>query len=221
MDRRSGVRDRLIDGQAECAPCRHLDSLGPDTPMADIVDCCRVWESHIEVASSQQMGTDRHSPRAVCQVTEDKQSPVGSPETESLEDIIRKLLPTPSAPPPNAAPIPSDQDLLIQRLMEAIRPSQPVVQEWSKLTDLEIMLQNWLPVRTVMEEDAASPNSLSDSLEGCFSCGVLAHTMDQYQTLDESFPFLPTGWQAGHVGDQFILGPGPTVPPSQQRGNAD
>ena len=57
--------------------------------MADIVDCCRVWESPIELASSRQMGTDRHSPRAVCQVKEDEQSPIGSPETESLEDIIR------------------------------------------------------------------------------------------------------------------------------------
>ena len=57
------VRDRFIDGQAECALRRHLDSLGPDTPMADIVDCCRVWVSHIEVASSWQMRTDRHSAR--------------------------------------------------------------------------------------------------------------------------------------------------------------
>ena len=101
------VRDRFIDGQAECTLRRHLDSLGPDTPMADIVDCCRVWESHIEVASSRQMGTNRHSPRAVCQVTGDSQSPAGS-------DIIRKLLPTPQLPPPKAATIPSDQELLIQ-----------------------------------------------------------------------------------------------------------
>ena len=36
------VRDRFIDGQAECALRRHLDSLGPNTPMTDIVDCCRV-----------------------------------------------------------------------------------------------------------------------------------------------------------------------------------
>ena len=134
------VRDRFIDGQPECALRRHLDSLGPDTPMAHIVDCCRVWESHIELASSRQMGTDRHSSRAVCQLTDHEQSPVESPGTESLEDIITKLLPTPSRPPPEAAPIPSDQHLLIQRLMGAIRPSQPVVQERSKLTDLEIML---------------------------------------------------------------------------------
>ena len=149
------VRDRFIDGQAECALRRHLDSLGPDTPMADIVDYCRVWESHIEVASSRQMGTDRHSPRAVCQVTGDSQSPAGSPGTESLEDIIRKLLPTPQLPPPKAATIPSDQELLIQRLLGAIRPPQPVVQERSKLMDLEIILQNWLPVGTALFTEIA------------------------------------------------------------------
>ena len=33
------VRDRFIDGQAECALHRHLDSLGPNTPIPDIVDC--------------------------------------------------------------------------------------------------------------------------------------------------------------------------------------
>ena len=95
------VRDRFIDGQAECALCRHLDSWGPDTPMADIVDCCRVWESHVEVETKQQSRTDRHPPHAVCHVTEDKQSPVELPETELLEDTIRKLLPT--SPPPEAA----------------------------------------------------------------------------------------------------------------------
>ena len=57
------------------------------------------------------------------------------------------------------------------------------------VTDLETMLLNWLPVGTVMEEDAASPNPSADFAEGCFSCGVLTHTTDQCQTLDESFPF--------------------------------
>ena len=34
------VRDRFIDGQAECALRRHLDSLGPNTPMTDLVAGC-------------------------------------------------------------------------------------------------------------------------------------------------------------------------------------
>ena len=36
------VRDRFFAAQAECTLRRHLDSLGPDTPMRDIVDSCRV-----------------------------------------------------------------------------------------------------------------------------------------------------------------------------------
>ena len=211
------VRDRFIDGQVECALHRHLDSLGPDTTMADIVDCCRVWESHREVEIEPRMSEDRRPARAICQVTVDEEAPAASPETETLEDIIRKLLPT--LPPPQAVPIPSDRDLLIQRLMGAICP---VAQERSAVTELETILLNWLPVGTVTEEDAASPNPSADSGEGCFSCGVLTHTTDQCQTLDESFPFLLTGWQAERIGDQFILRPGPQAgPQSQQMGNAD
>ena len=86
------------------------------------------------------------------------------------------------------------------------------------MTDLETMLLNWLPVGTVTEEDAASPNQSQDSAEGCFPCGILTHTMDQCQTLDESFPFLPTGWQAERIGDQFILGPGPQAGPRARVG---
>ena len=42
------VRDRFIAGQMECSLHRHLDSVEPDTPIRDIVDRCRVWESHSE-----------------------------------------------------------------------------------------------------------------------------------------------------------------------------
>ena len=65
------VRDRFIDGQVECALRRHLDSLGPDTPMADIVDCCRVWESHRDMETEPRTSADRRPGRAVFQVTVD------------------------------------------------------------------------------------------------------------------------------------------------------
>ena len=111
------VRDRFIDGQVECAFRINLDSLGPDTPMADIVDCCGVWESHRGVENEPRMSADRRPVRAISQVMVDEQAPAASPETETLEDIIRKLWPTPALPPPQAAPIPSDRALLIQQLM--------------------------------------------------------------------------------------------------------
>ena len=119
-------------------------------------------------------------------------------------------------------PIPADQDLLIQRLMGTICPPKPVAQERSAVTELQTMLLNWLPVRTVTEEKAASPSPSTVSAEGCFSCGVLTHTTADCRILDESFLFLPTGWQAERVGDQFILGLGPPASPQgQQMGNSD
>ena len=170
------------------------DSFGPDTPMRDIVDSCRVWESHNEAAVRRNGGSDRNSPWAVYQVMEDSQSLAVSTESETLDEVIRWLLLTPTVPPPKAAPIPSDRELLIQRLLGAIRPPQPVIQERSKLTDIEIMLQNMFPVGSVTVEDVSSLEPLPESLEGCFSCGELTHKMDQCQVLDESFPFLPVGW---------------------------
>ena len=164
------VRDRFIDGQVECALRRNLDSLGPDTHMTDIVDWCRVWESHCDVEMEPRMSADRRPARAVCQVTVDKQIPTTSSKKENLEDIIRKLLPTPALPPPQAVPIPSDRDVLIRQLIKTICPPTPVAQERSPATELETLFLNWLPVGTVTEEHAASPDPSADSAEGCFSC---------------------------------------------------
>ena len=111
------VRDRFIDGQAECALRQHLDSFGPNTPMQNIVDSCRVWESHKETGVRRHDGSGRNSPQAVYQVTEDSQSPAGSTESETLDEVMRWLLPTPTVSHPKAAPIPSDREIIIQRLL--------------------------------------------------------------------------------------------------------
>ena len=42
------MRDRFIAGHDSCALRRHLDSMAPETPIWDIVDRCRVWESHAD-----------------------------------------------------------------------------------------------------------------------------------------------------------------------------
>ena len=60
-------------------------------------------------------------------MTEDSQSPDVSTESETLDEVIRRLLPTPTVPPPKAAPIPSYSELLIQRLLGAIRLPQSVI----------------------------------------------------------------------------------------------
>ena len=44
------IRDRFIAGQSNCDLRRHLDSAPPETPIRDVVDRCRVWESHADPA---------------------------------------------------------------------------------------------------------------------------------------------------------------------------
>ena len=44
------IRDRFIAGHSNCDLRRHLDSVSPETPIKDVVDRCRVWESHADLA---------------------------------------------------------------------------------------------------------------------------------------------------------------------------
>ena len=40
------IRDKFIAGQGQCALRRQLDGFAQGTPIGEIVDICRVWESH-------------------------------------------------------------------------------------------------------------------------------------------------------------------------------
>ena len=40
------IRDKFIAGQRQCALRRQLDGFAQDTTIGEIVDSCRVWESH-------------------------------------------------------------------------------------------------------------------------------------------------------------------------------
>ena len=45
------IRDRFIAGHSNCDLRQHLDSISPETPIRDVVDRCRVWESHADPAA--------------------------------------------------------------------------------------------------------------------------------------------------------------------------
>ena len=144
---------------------------------------------------------------------EDRPTPAIPSKMESVDDTIRRLLPTPAPPPLQAAPKYTDRDILIQQLRETICPPMLVAQERPPTNDLETPSFNRFPVRTVTEEV---------SREGCFSCGEWTHNTEQCQALDESFPFLPIGWVVKNNKNTFSLGPGPpSNPRSDQTGNDD
>ena len=89
--------------------------------------------------------------------------------------LMRHLLPTPAVSPPRVTPIPSDRDLLVQRLLGTVHPVQPVVQEHSSLMDIEILLQSLLLVGSVEEEHVGPPPDRQEPTAVCFSCGESDH----------------------------------------------
>ena len=144
-------------------------------------------------------------PRAVYQVVDDSKPKVASEDSDVLEQIRRHLLLTSAVSPPKATPIPSDHELLIQRLLGTVHPVQPVVHERSSLMDIEILLESLLPVGSVAEEDVQPPADHQEPTAGCFSCGELGHATTRCPVLDESFPLLPPGWRADRTDDEFVL----------------
>ena len=50
------VRDKFIASQRSCGLCRHLDGAAPEMSILDIVDSCRIWESHGEQADTEHSG---------------------------------------------------------------------------------------------------------------------------------------------------------------------
>ena len=56
------IRDRFIAGHSSCELWRHLESVPPETPIRDVVDRCRVWESHADPAARR---VSKPSPDAI------------------------------------------------------------------------------------------------------------------------------------------------------------
>ena len=78
----------------ECSLRRHLDSVEPGTSIRDIVDRCRVWESHAEFTDCRgdrpisrwplpvymidEVGTEDGQPQLAQDVTSEDQDMLGS-----------------------------------------------------------------------------------------------------------------------------------------------
>ena len=100
------IRDKFIAGQEQCALRRQLDGFAQGTPIGEIVDSCRVWESHSDsnwVAKKgydseigNQSGDSRtRARRKVGVVMEEREPEIegwGESWTQELSEILEKCL---------------------------------------------------------------------------------------------------------------------------------
>ena len=207
------MHDRLIAGQMECSLRRqHLDGVEPGTPIRDIVDRCRMWESPAEDTACWGAGHIPTRPLPVYLVDDVgmEGGPVSySDDQDLLESLVQHLLPTPALSPPNVSPIPSEHEQFIQRLLGEEPPLRPLLPERTNLTDMEILLQGLLPVGSLATEHQprGGGGCCHESTVMCFSCGESGHPASRCPAMDDTFPFLPPGWQADWTGDGFVMRP--------------
>ena len=95
------IRDRFIAGHENCDLRRYLDCVPPDTPLRDIVDRCRVWESH-GTTETRRVSKPMPEPvyptyvveqpdyesEPVCVVSVNKQNS----QVDQTEELLKKLL---------------------------------------------------------------------------------------------------------------------------------
>ena len=121
------IRDRFVAGHGSCELRQHLDSVPLETPIWDIADRCRVWESDADsdVRRISKPGPDRAFPtykvsdserrtddRRVAAVTTSQSTP------DQLETLLRRLLAGPAVPAPPPKPEPPTVEQLLQCLLE-------------------------------------------------------------------------------------------------------
>ena len=119
------IRDRFIAGHESCELRRHLDCLPPDTPLRDIVDRCRVWESHSDLSARNVNQPKLTYPAYVVKPSEKEPETVRAitvnkpgRSVEDTNELLRKLVDmlTPGANTTMKAPEPSTLDRLVHLL---------------------------------------------------------------------------------------------------------
>ena len=131
------IRDRFIAGHESCDLRRYLDCVPPDTPLRDIVDRCRVWESHADPDVVRQISKPMPEPAYPTYVVRQpdyETEPVlvvtvnkPSSSVDQSEELLKKLLAvlTPTVPPPARAPQLSPMEKLVQLLLSETAEREP------------------------------------------------------------------------------------------------
>ena len=142
---------RFIAGHSNCDLRRHLDSVSPETPIRDVVDRCRIWESHADPAIHRisKPNPDLTYPAyAVGDADSDNEATRVAVVTgqrsgqNQLEDLLRRVIS--KAEPPAPKPEVPDVEKLLQQLVRGTQSRSPAVVSPPVPTTLEQMLPSFL-----------------------------------------------------------------------------
>ena len=211
------IRDRFIAGHGSCDLRRYLDCVPPDTPLRDIVDRCRVWESHSDssVRRVSKLMPEPAYPAYVVNKSDYDSDPVRTvtvnrpkSSVDDNNELLRKLVAilTPVAPAPSRVPEPSAMNKLVQLLMEKFAKIKPVSPAPAEPIKLETRLQTYFKEKQLRNQQfRPRPVRRNWSEFKCFSCGKTGHSATRCPTLDVTFPFILPGWKAEKSSTGYLM----------------
>ena len=209
------IRDRFIAGHGSCDLRRHLDCLPPDTPLRDIVDRCRVWESHAELAErnvnqpkltypAYAVKPMEEEPDVVRAVSVDKSASPVEDNSEIIKKIVDMLAPGSNLT--RKATEPSAFDKLVHMLREHVVERKPAVPETTAPTELETKFKTFLDSGRRAYQGLGTRLIQRDwSAVKCFSCGNSGHSAARCPKLDITFPFMLPGWRAEKTSIGYMM----------------
>ena len=199
------IHYRFIAGHSSCEFRRYLDSVAPETHIQDVVDQCRVWESHAdtEIRQVSKPGPEPIYPAYVvgdsdkvveeiwvAAVTKPKSSP------DKVEDFLRRLLAGVAPPAPVPAPVlevPMVEKLL-QRLVAETQIRQPAPVVTPEPAGMETLLRSFLSGQRASVQQPRQGSFRRDwNAIVSFSCGKAGHSATRCPVFDESFPLMLPG----------------------------
>ena len=200
---------------AICALRRHLDSVALAIPIRDIVDRCRVWESHADTEARRfsKPGPERALPIYVvdelgCGLDDRMVAAVTIPPAvpDQLETLLRRLLPNKEVPVSPPKPVPTELESLLQRLLEGVQAPEAhsATQNWDyRHGDFVTRPVSGMPATASRARPGPIRRDLATVV--CFSCGKVGHGMGRCPELNETFPFMLLGWMAEKVGSSYVM----------------
>ena len=126
------IRNKFIAAQRSCELRRHLDGAAAEASIGNIVDSCRIWESHAETVFVGSVIQDPADSQSMSQATVlDKSLPATFGSTQLYQDGGR-VIPTARGPPPRVTHSSADRELLIQNVLKAVRARQTTIPQRSQ-----------------------------------------------------------------------------------------
>ena len=137
------VRNKFSAYQQSCDLRRQLDSAAPETLIGDIVDSCRIWESHAEPVAIDKWCQDPVYSQQTLLIP-----PPSTGKSSRMQYRVGNVIPASNKSPRRAEHGAADRELLIRNVLEAVGARREVMSGRSRSRELDTISMLIYLIRT-------------------------------------------------------------------------